>query len=88
MAFTVTNSMTVMGNKRVNAMYVTADAASATIETGLDSVDFIGMTHVSMASVGVRFRANLTAAGAASVGSIGVSGCTSGDAFWLVAYGH
>ena len=80
--------MSVFGNKRVNAMYVTADAASDTVATGLKSVDFLSLTPVSMSTVGVRFRANLTAAGAASAGNVGVSGCTSGDAFWLVAYGH
>lgn len=88
MAYTVTNSMTVLGNKRVNAMYVLADAASATIQTGLKNVDFFTVGSVSMTTAGIRFRTNATAAGTSTAGSIGVSGATSGDVFWLVAYGH
>lgn len=88
MAFTVTNSMTVFGNKRVNAMKITADAASDTVATGLQSVDFLSIAPISMATLGIRLRANLTAASAASAGKVGISGCTSGDDFWLVAYGH
>jgi hypothetical protein len=88
MAYSVTNSMTVFGNKRVNAMYVVADAASDTVDSGLDKVDFVTMTPVSMGTAAIKVKANLTAASAAANGSIGISSAVNGDVFWLVAYGH
>ncbi len=88
MVYTITKDKTVFGNKRCVGLKISADAASETVSTGLQHVDFVGFGHISMTSLGIRIRPNLTAAGAASEGSIGISGCTSGDEFFVTVYGR
>ncbi len=90
MAFTVTRTKnTVHGNDRVVQLAVTADAATQTIETGLALIYGISVTPVSMASHGSHtFQVNSGASGVKALGYVGVSGLTSGDHFYLVAYGR
>lgn len=89
MAFTVTVvNRTVMGNKRVDLLDVTADAQSGVVATGMKYVDAFSVGPVSMATVSlVKFRPNIGADSAAANGSIMVSGSASGDRFFLTVYG-
>lgn len=88
MAFTVAVSSTVFGNKRVAGGLITADAASDTIDVGLNYIDFISYAPLSMTTAIVKFRPNATAANSSSLGKIGISGVASGDQFYIVAYGQ
>lgn len=88
MAFTVSTSHTVFGNKRVVGAKVTADAASDTIDVGLGTIDFISYAPLSMTTALIVLRPNATAANSSSLGKIGISGVASGDAFYIVAYGQ
>lgn len=89
MAFTVTKVyQDVKGSERGNMLNVTADAASDTIATGLDYITGFTWGPITMSTMGIRMRPNLTAASAACNGCIGISGCTSTDQFFLMVYGH
>lgn len=90
MAYTVTRTKnTVHGNDRVVQLAVTADAATQTIETGLSLVYGIEVTPVSMATIGsLTFQPNSGASGVKALGYIGCSGLTTGDDFYVVAYGR
>lgn len=90
MAYTVTRTKnTVHGNDRVVQLAVTADAATQTIETGLGMVYGVSVTPVSMHSHGsLTFQVNSNCTGTAALGYVAVSGLTTGDAFYLIAYGR
>lgn len=87
MAYTIVRTPSVFGNLRVVCMDVTADAAEQNISTGLGKI--IGMSYgpSSMNSSNIHLEVNSSSTGVASPGVIGVSGCTSGDRFFLVVYG-
>ena len=88
MAYTVaTIDQSVQGDKRVVVLSCVADAATQAIDTGLSAVDFISYSPKSMTAE-PKIMLNQLAAGTASVGTVSVSGVTSGDEFWLVCYGH
>lgn len=88
MAYTVTNTKTVFGDKRVHGLKVVADAASDTVETGLKYIEWFSVGFASMNSLNIRLRPNAGAGSTATVGSLGISGCTSGDEFYVTVYGH
>lgn len=88
MAYTITIDKTVVGNKRCHSLKVLADAASANVNTGLQHIDFVTLAPITMTTVGVRFRPNLTGAGVASEGTLGISGCTAGDEFFVTVFGR
>jgi len=88
MAYTVTINKTVFGNKRVHGLKIVADAASATVETGLSYIDWYSVGVSSMNSMGIRLRPNTGAGSTSAVGYLGVSGCTSGDEFYVTVYGR
>ena len=89
MAFTVTTDMqTVFGDKRVKGYTITADAATAEIDTGLEYVDHIQVGIKSAATFGPYWAKNVLTAATASNGTISVTGCTSGDDFYVTVYGR
>lgn len=89
MAFTVTTEMkTVFGNKRVHGYAVTADAATAEIDTGLDTVDHMQVSIKSANTFGAYWAKNVLTAATASYGTISVTGCTSGDDYYVTVYGR
>lgn len=88
MAFTVTKYNTVFGNKKVVGLKVVADAASDTIETGLQNIEWYSVGIASMNSTAIRLRPNATAGSVAAAGDLGVSGCTGGDEFYVTVYGR
>lgn len=91
MAFTVTTVYKdVKGSERCHTLKVTADAASDTIKTGLSVLTAFSLGVQSMATAvpPPRIRINETAAGTSTMGSIGISGMTSGDVIYITAFGR
>lgn len=89
MAFTVTvNKKTVFGDMRVNMFSITADAATQTVDTGFDNIVHMDWSAKSMATATVAMYKNTGAEGTALVGCIGISGCTSGDEYYVTVYGN
>lgn len=88
MAYTATRTqLGGVGNYRVVSIALTADAATQTVETGLKNVigHFIGQQSCSTA--GIKCYANSNASGVQSFGVIGISGCVSGDQFFVTVFG-
>ena len=88
MAFSVVRTNNVVGNKRMVAMQITADAATQTIETGLKVIEFHTVTPASCASNAFKTVINSNASGVQSMGVVAVTGVASGDLFFVVAYGR
>lgn len=88
MAYTVSKKQTVFGNERVVILDVTADAATQTVETGLKYVDGFSLGIQSCSTAAIKVYANSNASGVLSAGVIGISGCASGDEFFVVCYGR
>lgn len=79
MAYSVSKSETVYGNKRVALCDVTADAAAGSVATGLQKVEAVSLGAKSMHSFGVKMSV--------SGGTVAFTGATAGDAFFLVVHG-
>jgi hypothetical protein len=91
MAFTVTTQFeTVMGNKRVTGLLVSADAASAAVDSQMGFVECVSFSPVSMGSASslAYFYANQGVGATSIAGSIRAGGLTSGDVFFLTVYGR
>lgn len=90
MAYTVTKVVeTCFGDQRVRTFDVTADAATQTIQTGLQYVNFCQVTALSMTTTtDPKIAVNVSASGVAANGSIAVTTCISGDHFFLTVYGR
>lgn len=88
MAWTIVNEPTVMGNKNVRLLKVTADSATFTIQTGLGVIDNVQIFRSSMASASNKIAVNSNTSGVASMGVLGVTGCTAGDEFYATVFGH
>lgn len=89
MAYTIERTPVVHGSQRGTQMKITADAATQSIDTGIDYIMHMQVTPVSAATVvGNTFKPNLDASGAAANGFLGVSGLASGDEFFVVVYGR
>ena len=88
MAFSAASvEQSVFGNKRMVSFILTADANSGAVATGLSIIDAVSVTPKSCATTAPKFKINLSAASAAANGSLFGSSCTSGDEFYVVAYG-
>lgn len=90
MAYTTTVvKKDVHGSQRAFTFDVTADAQSGVVDTGLAYVEGFTVGPVSMNTFSlVKFRPNISGASAASNGQVMISGCTSGDRFFLMVFGH
>lgn len=88
MAFTIVRTPSAFGNQRVVMMDVTADAAEQNIVTNMGRVVAYSYGPSSMNSSNIHIAANSTSTGTAAMGTIGVSGCTTGDRFFLTVYGY
>ena len=80
MAYTVTRKNVNLGSVNGALCSVTADAASGTVPTGLGSIQSVAIAPQSMNSSNIKFSV--------SAGTVTVSGCTSGDAFFLTIFGN
>ena len=74
------------GNQLTRVLNVTADAAEANIVTGLKKILYAQVTALS-AATNANIRINADSSGVASIGVLGMSGCTSGNIYLVVAYG-
>lgn len=89
MAFTTSFLVkTVMGDKRVHGLRVTADAASDAIDTGLSVIDHVSVAPQSMASAAGKFKINALSAGTATNGFLAITGIASGDVLFVTVYGR
>jgi uncharacterized lipoprotein YddW (UPF0748 family) len=88
MAFTVTRYKQSVGAKRQVGMDITADAATQTIETGLKVIEWYTSGEASMNSSNIHMAINSNASGVQSNGVFSVTGCTSGDHFYVTCYGR
>lgn len=80
MAYTITATKVVLGNKRAELVEVTADAASGTIPCGLGSIECIALAPKSMASSAIKMST--------SGGTVTVSNAANGDNFFLTVIGR
>jgi len=89
MAFTVSRTKTVFGNYSTVIIQVTADAAEGNIQAGISNVVgfSVGYSSLSTGTAIPHVYANANSTGTASPGTIGISGCTSGDVFFITVYG-
>jgi len=78
---------TVFGDKRVHGIRLTADAATQAVDTGLSYIDTVTLAPQSLSTAAIKVAINELAAGTASVGYVGISGCASGDEFILTVFG-
>ena len=89
MAFTVSRVKNdVKGSEREITLQVTTDSAEGTIESGLSFVRSFSIGPVSMADAAISIKANLGSTSTALNGFLGISGCGSGDVFFLRCYGR
>lgn len=90
MAWTITREKTTFGNKKVVLITAVSDAAETNLDTGLSYVDAftIGFKSCSTGTALPHMAANKNSSGTASNGKIGISGVTSGDEYFIVAYGR
>ncbi len=89
MAFTVTRTPTVFGNKRAVLLNITADGAEANVVTGLEVIEaaVIGQFY-SMATGGAQIRTNVNSTGTAANGTLGISGLSAAANFDVVVFGR
>lgn len=87
MAYTVTRTNSVFGNYRAVIMKITADAATQTVETGLKNIVGHSVGAQSLSTAAIKVYANSNASGVQSMGVLGISGCASGDIFFVTVYG-
>jgi hypothetical protein len=88
MAYTTSFTMkTVLGNERVHGYKITADGATAEIDTGLDVINHFS-AHQNVTSTNVSILPNVLTAATASNGTLAITGATSGDVFFVTVYGR
>lgn len=88
MAFTVSTIVqgVSMGNQLQRVLNVTADAAEGNVTTGLKKILYAQVTALS-AATNCNIRENADSSGTASLGGLGMSGCTSGNIYRVVVFG-
>lgn len=92
MAFTVTvvNRQSV-GAKEALTLEVTADGAEANIAAATTGMKYLDYFHMGVKSAATGFfhvGLNANSSGTASNGAVGLSGCASGDQFYITVYGR
>lgn len=89
MAFTVTRTPTVFGNKKVVLLNVTTDGAEGNIETGLGYIEAVTIGQFkSMATGGAAIVKNADSSGTAANGTLGLSGFSANAEVDIVVYGR
>jgi hypothetical protein len=79
---------TTYGNNKIMHIRVTGDAASGSVTSGLDVIDFIQHSPQSATTAGYRVFINSDAALSAENGTVAISGAASGDVIFMTVYGH
>mgnify|MGYP001560933808 FL=1 len=88
MAWTVTNNYTVFGNKGVDIIKISADAATQTVQTKLSYIEGFSIGPISMASAAPIIKPNSAASGTQVGGVLGCAAFTSGDECYITVFGH
>lgn len=88
MAYTLVRTPSAFGNQATELIHVTADAATQAITTRLGVIVGFAYGPSSMNSSNIHIAINSNASGVATPGTVGVSGCTSGDDFYLTVFGR
>ena len=90
MAFAYTISKkTVFGDERIHHGVLVTDATTGTVASGFDVIESIAWAPKSSTTmIGTRFLINANAAGTASLGTLAVTGITSGDELYVTIYGR
>jgi len=88
MAYTVTRTKSTFGNKKVIAMKIVADAATQNVETGLKNIEWHSLAPASLSTAAIKLYINSLTTGTAAAGYLAISGCTSGDEFYVTVYGR
>jgi hypothetical protein len=88
MAFTVSTIVkgVAYGNQMIRVLNVTADAAEGNVTTGLRNLSYVQVSPVSAPTM-PNIRENADSTGTVSAGLLGMSNCTSGNIYRVVAYG-
>ena len=87
MAYTVTRFKTVFGDKAVVGLKIIADGATEAIPSGLKNIDWFSYGPSSMNSANIHISPNEGVTSTATAGTLGVTGCTSGDEFYITVFG-
>lgn len=88
MAFSYTVAeKTVFGNQRVHQGVLVADSTAGYVATGLSVITHISYAPKSQTS-GVKMKINTLDSGTSTAGSLAVTGCTSGDEFYVTVFGR
>lgn len=88
MAYTVSKKQTVFGDQRAVILDITADAATQTVETGLGKINGFALGPKSLSTAAIKCYVNSNSSGVQSFGVLGISGCASGDQFFVTVYGE
>jgi hypothetical protein len=89
MAYTVSiRKQTVHGNQRSVQLLITADAATQTVQTGLQYIDAHAVGAQSLSTAAIKVFANAGAEGTSTAGALGISGCVNGDSFFVTVFGR
>ncbi len=78
----------VHGKSRMQVLSCVADAATDSIDTGLDYIYGVSAAPQSMASSPYSIRINQGVAGTSIAGQIAVTGVTSGDELYITVWGR
>ncbi len=87
MAWTVTKTPTVFGNKAAVILNITTDSAEASVDTGLKNIEGRVEGYTSMSAITYTIWDNKGSTATAIGGMLGCSGFTSGDQFCVVVFG-
>ena len=88
MAFTKSlTARTTFGNLAVQEYKITADAATEAIDTGLNNVLMGHAQPKPLATSTFSTSKNEAVSGTSIAGTIGITGVTSGDEFYVTVYG-
>ncbi len=88
MAWTITRYNKNYADDRVVHLDITPDSATFNVDTGLKIITAFHTGESSMSSANIHIYMN-TGCGATALGGIlGVTGVTSGDRFFITAYGR
>jgi hypothetical protein len=87
MAYTVVRVNSVFGNERVAILKITTDAATQNVGSGLSVIHGIALGIISCNSANFKIGVNSATTGTAVAGTLGITGCTSGDVFYVTCFG-
>ena len=88
MAFTQSHLVcSVVGNLRLVGLRLTADAATGSIETGLQRIDGVSVANQSATTGAYKVAMNEGVSGTAIAGNLAITGVASGDELIAMIYG-